>query len=78
MRKVRFISGLCILMVLLGVMLLPSSVQARIFQSNVDLVSQIGGIANALAVQGNYAYVGMSYWLVVFNIADRAHPIRVG
>ena len=41
---------------------------------NVELVGQIGGVVNAVAVSGNVAYVGVGPRLVILNIADPAHP----
>ena len=46
---------------------------------NVELVGQIGGATNTVAVQGNYAYiVGVGPRLVILNISDPAHPTVVG
>ena len=38
------------------------------------LRGHVSGAALAVAVQGNYAYLGFSYELVVLDIADRSHP----
>ncbi len=45
---------------------------------NLELVGQIGGPALAVAVQGHYAYVGFSKSFAVIDIADPAHPRRLG
>jgi len=45
---------------------------------NVELVGQIGGSTWAVAVQGNYAYIGVGPRLVILNTADPAHPVVVG
>jgi len=45
---------------------------------NVELVSQIGGITNAVAVQGDYAYIGVGPRLVILDVSDPAHPTVVG
>lgn len=46
--------------------------------SNVELIGQIGGTTNAVAIQGSYAYVGVGPRLVILNIANPARPIVVG
>ncbi|MFQ5518265.1 MAG: LVIVD repeat-containing protein, partial [Acidimicrobiia bacterium] len=45
---------------------------------NVELVGQIGGVTEAVAVWGNYAYIGMGPRLVILDVADPAHPRVVG
>jgi hypothetical protein len=45
---------------------------------NVELIGQVGGPTYAVAVQGNYAYIGVGPRLVILDIADPAHPIPVG
>ncbi len=44
---------------------------------NVELVGQIGGGTYAVAVQGNYAYIGVGPRLVILNIADPVRPMAV-
>ena len=45
----------------------------------LELVGQIGGAANGVAVQGAYAYVaGGASGLRIVNVADPAHPVEVG
>lgn len=44
----------------------------------LTLASQIGGYTNAVAVQGQYAYLGVGPRLVVVSIADLTHPVMVG
>ena len=46
--------------------------------ANVELVGQLGGNVTAVAVQGDYAYVGQGPRLVILNVRDRAHPAVVG
>jgi len=41
---------------------------------NVELVGQIGGACRAVAVQGNYAYVGVGPRLVVLDVSDPTKP----
>ena len=45
---------------------------------NVELVGQIGGGIEAVAVQGDYAYIGEGYHLTILDISDPAAPIVVG
>lgn len=46
--------------------------------ANVELVGQIGGASNAVAVQGSYAYLGVGPRLVILNLADPSQPSVVG
>jgi hypothetical protein len=52
-------------------------VNAQLAQ-NVELVGQIGGSVYAVALQGNYAYIGVGPRLVILNVSDQAHPAFVG
>ena len=45
---------------------------------NVDFIGQIGGITYAVAVQGNYAYIGVGQRLVILDISDPSSPVEVG
>jgi hypothetical protein len=54
-----------------------STVQAAPAE-NVELVGQIGGAANAVAVQGNYAYFGVGPALTILDVSNPASPITVG
>jgi len=45
---------------------------------SLELVGQIGGATNAVAVQGDYAYVGVGPRLVTLNISNPANPVVVG
>ena len=45
---------------------------------NVRLVSQIGGPINAVAAQGNYAYIGIGPRLIILDVSDPALPAFVG
>ncbi len=45
---------------------------------NVKLVSQLGGCACAIAVKGDYAYVGIGPRLYIIDISSPQHPIFVG
>jgi hypothetical protein len=59
--------------------LLPVAAQQQAQQAqNVEFVAQIGGATYAVAVQGNYAYIGLGPRLVILNVSDRAHPALVG
>ena len=45
---------------------------------NVELVGQIGGASLAVAVRGDYAYLGVGPRLIVLDVRDPAHPLKVG
>jgi len=45
---------------------------------NVELVRQIGGATYAVAIQGNYAYIGEGARLTILNISDPHNPAVVG
>ena len=53
-------------------------VVAQQLAQNVKLVGQIGGQVHAVALQGNYAYIGVGGRLVILNVSDSAHPVVVG
>ena len=46
--------------------------------NGIELVTSFGGGAYAVAVQGNYAYVGEGSSLIVVNISNPTTPSRVG
>lgn len=58
----------------------PSASMAlsSLISQNVEFVGQVGGGANAVAVQGQYAYVGTGPGLVVLNISNPGRPIVAG
>ena len=45
---------------------------------NVELVGQIGGATDTVAVQGRYAYIGLGPRLAVVDISNPARPTLVG
>ena len=45
---------------------------------NVELVGQIGGATYAVAVEGNYAYIGVGPRLVILDVSTPSHPVVVG
>ena len=45
---------------------------------NVELVGQIGGLSCAVAVQGDYVYLGVGPRLVVLDVSNPANPTVVG
>ena len=47
-------------------------------RGDIALAGHVGGIVSGLAVQGNYAYIGVSSELAVLDISDSGHPMRVG
>ena len=46
--------------------------------SLIEPIGQVGGTVRAIAVAGNYAYVGVGLRLVVLDISNPASPIVVG
>ena len=59
--------------------IIKSAVSATaIDRSNVDLVGQIGGSISTLAVQGQYAYLGIGPRLVVLDISEPDMPKKIG
>ncbi len=40
----------------------------------LQLLGHVGGSALSIAVQGDYAFLGLSYEFIVLDIQDRAHP----
>ncbi len=47
-------------------------------EQNVELVGQIGGTTEAVAVQGNYAYIGLGPRLVILDVSTPASPSLAG
>jgi hypothetical protein len=47
-------------------------------QTPVRLVGQFGGVIDAIAVQGHYAYIGMGPRMVVLDVANPAQPVVLG
>jgi len=45
---------------------------------DIQLLGQIGGSSYAVALQGNYAYLGMGPRLIVLDISDPDTPLFVG
>jgi len=45
---------------------------------NVECVGQIRGVTYAVALRGNYAYIGVGPCLVILDVSIRAHPTFVG
>ena len=61
---------------ILAVSALPNTTQNH--QSSWQMVGQIGGPTQAVAVQGNYAYVGVGLRLVVLDVSNPVTPTEVG
>jgi len=55
-----------------------SHFNAPVTNGDLELVSQIGGVIRDLAVQGDYAYVGVGPRLVILNVANPGDPVVVG
>lgn len=50
-----------------------------IVSQNIELLSQIGGSASAVTIEGNYVYVGMGSRLFIFDIvSNQPDPLLVG
>jgi len=45
---------------------------------NVELIGQIGSVVNAVAVQGQYAYIGVGPQLIILDISNPAAPSEAG
>lgn len=56
----------------------PNASRARIASSSLNQVGQLGGAAQGIAVQGNYAYLGVGPNLWVIDVSNPAQPTLVG
>jgi len=56
----------------------PARVARAQEEVTLELVGQLGGAHDALAVQGDYAYLGSGTSLTVLDISDRSQPQQVG
>ena len=56
----------------------PNASPLRAEAQNVELVGQLGGACDAVAVQGNTAYVGVGPRLVVLDVSNPASPVVLG
>ena len=58
----------------------PTSTNLSSFpiSKTLQLIDQIGGKSNDIAIQGTYAYLGIGPRLVIFDISNPAQPIKVG
>ncbi len=45
---------------------------------SLELVGQVGGASEAVALDGSYAYLGVGPRLVVLSVADASHPAVLG
>ncbi|MCP4165773.1 MAG: hypothetical protein GY759_07745, partial [Chloroflexi bacterium] len=45
---------------------------------DIELLSQVGGMVDAVAQQGQYAYVAIGWRLAVFDLTDPSYPVLVG
>ncbi len=45
---------------------------------DIELLSQVGGMVDAVAQQGQYAYVAIGWWLAVLDLTDPSDPVLVG
>jgi hypothetical protein len=73
------LSGIFVPFLLFLLMAMPVLLgAAQTTQSSWQAVGQIGGPTQAVAVQGNYAYVGVGLRLVVLDVSNPAAPREVG
>lgn len=91
-HRLRFVNLLTVLTLVLSVtgipkfVPVPSSVSSREYSSSVPqndpanwhMIGQAGGPAQAVAVQGIYAYLGVGLRMEVMDISNPANPHQVG
>jgi hypothetical protein len=80
MQKRRWVhAGIALFLLALFITLLQSLSAAQPTQpTGWQVVGQIGGPTSAVAVQGNYAYVGVGLQLVVLDVTNPVTPSEVG
>jgi len=66
-----------ILLVIFAMCILSAGVVAA-DEVNLVFEGQFGGVTDAVAVSGSYAYVGQGESLVVLDISDPASPVQLG
>jgi len=80
--KSRILSLVAVMVALFGLATAIPNTPFALAQSPtpayLDLVAQTGGSLNAVAVQGNYAYVGEGDHLTILDVSDRTKPTFVG
>jgi hypothetical protein len=54
----------------------PAAAQGK--QLEVEFVGSIGGWVEAVAVEGNYAYIGEGGALTILDISNPSQPVRKG
>ncbi|HQN44224.1 MAG TPA: NosD domain-containing protein, partial [Anaerolineaceae bacterium] len=70
---------LALIPVLIFSQLVPTpAISSRVQSSDWDLIGQAGGPTQGIAVQGDYAYMGVGPRLVVVDISDPVNPRQVG
>ncbi len=74
-----FILNVAVILGLLCSLYSPISKDAELQKADGwELTGQVGGPTQGIAVQGNYAYIGVGPRLVVVDISNPANPIQVG
>jgi hypothetical protein len=74
----RLIPTLLVFSVVFGNLLSIPSISAYPNPSkNLDVIGQVGGPTQGLAVQGKYAYIGVGPRLVVVDLTDPTNPHQV-
>src|SRR5665648_121135 len=73
------ILNICVIFSLFFSLNLPVSASPE-FQKATgwEITGQIGGPSQGVAIQDNYAYIGVGTRLVVLDISNPANPIKVG
>jgi len=56
----------------------PPALPVKVEASQVELVGHLGGATRAVAVQGNYAYIGEGPRLTVLDVSEPASPSMAG
>ena len=70
---------LALIPVLIFSQLVPTpAISSRVQSSDWDLIGQAGGPSQGIAVQGDYAFMGVGSRLVVVDISDPVNPHLIG
>lgn len=78
LRHLIILSLGSLMMLSLGSAFAQVTTSAQSQGQNVELVGQLGGSVEGVAVQGTYAYIGVGPRLFIINITDPTSPTVVG
>ncbi len=56
----------------------PTAETGVFAERGIELLGQLGSLATAVAIQGNYAYVGVGPRLVILDLSTPNNPVAVG